>query len=326
MKIIIHIGPHKTGTTAVQKCLFEGRECLSREAICYPDLGVIQYGHHGLAELLRTRAYREAKSVFADMARLAASQNAEAIILSSEDFSALRFDDIVELQRIVGENEVEIAYSQRHPLRQVYSWWQEEVKHGSREQFPQYIVEGLLRSRSGQLLRPHMILGKWARAFGRETIKCFKYREGADIVPEMLAVLLNVGKGIELGSSIDINRSFEPVEVELIRLFNRHGLAGASELLAPDFENLRRKVVRRSKRYLQRLDLRLTEQLRHSIEQINGGWADRFFNLRREEKPIDDEVVRTWTLDPSFWLSNHQLAQELSTYLVFRSGKQLAVG
>jgi hypothetical protein len=285
---------------------------------------VAQYGHHGLAELLRKRAYPDASLVFAEMVRLATSQNARAMVLSSEDFSALRFDGISELQRIVGECDVEIAYSQRHPLRQVYSWWQEEVKHGSHEQFPQYIVEGLLRRRPGQLLRPHTILSKWARSFGREAIKCLKYREGTDVVPDLLAGFLNIEQGFELASSTDINRSFKTVEVELIRLFNHGGLAGANVLLEPDFEDLRQKVVRYSNRYLRRFDLRLTEQLKNSIERINGGWADRFLNLEGGEKPIDDEVVQAWNLDPSFWLFNHQLTQELAAYLARRSGERMA--
>lgn len=35
--LYIHLGPGKTGTTAIQKFLFDNRSCLRRHGICYPD-------------------------------------------------------------------------------------------------------------------------------------------------------------------------------------------------------------------------------------------------------------------------------------------------
>ena len=48
----LHIGAPKTGTTLLQRVLFENKERLRNYGIDYPDISLRGYGHHDLAFLI----------------------------------------------------------------------------------------------------------------------------------------------------------------------------------------------------------------------------------------------------------------------------------
>jgi hypothetical protein len=60
MKIILHIGPHKTGTSAIQAFLHSHAGMLSRQGIHYPDPGGGERNHHAIVFGLRTPSLFEA--------------------------------------------------------------------------------------------------------------------------------------------------------------------------------------------------------------------------------------------------------------------------
>ncbi|WP_428821436.1 hypothetical protein [Microbulbifer sp. MCCC 1A16149] len=51
-ELILHIGRHKTGTTAIQRFLAANRGWLSSQGYIYPKTGIRGYGHHEIAENL----------------------------------------------------------------------------------------------------------------------------------------------------------------------------------------------------------------------------------------------------------------------------------
>lgn len=51
-RCIVHIGAPKTGTTLLQKVLFENRATLLNRGVLYPEVSLRGYGHHDLAFLL----------------------------------------------------------------------------------------------------------------------------------------------------------------------------------------------------------------------------------------------------------------------------------
>jgi hypothetical protein len=304
MKILIHIGPHKTGTTAIQKCLFESGEQLARSAICYPEAGLAGYGHHVLANLLWRRAYRDAEQLFSEMLSCAQAQGARVMVISSEDFSNLKLTGIAELSRITRPLDVDVICAQRQPIRQIYSWWQEEVKHGSSETFSNYIVNRFINNKKKRFTRPDIFFSKWSRMFGRKSLNILKYRDGIDIVSEFLHFSLNIKDQEKYTISRDVNASFSPTEIEFIRMANRLGLSGLKILLDNEFSHLRPAIVNSSKRYIRKLDLQPSEELRHAIAKVSCDWSDRFVNLRAGERPIDDDDVSAREVDASFWLNN----------------------
>jgi hypothetical protein len=52
MKLILHIGTHKTGTTSLQAWLANNREALAANGVSYPHATVAHgSGHHRLKDL-----------------------------------------------------------------------------------------------------------------------------------------------------------------------------------------------------------------------------------------------------------------------------------
>ena len=45
-RVILHIGRHKTGTTAIQRFLRKNGSLLAGHGFCYPDYGIRGFGHH----------------------------------------------------------------------------------------------------------------------------------------------------------------------------------------------------------------------------------------------------------------------------------------
>ncbi len=87
---IIHIGLHKTGTTAIQRTLFEHRRQLLAAGIDYPGIpGSTERvrAHHGLANDLGLRTKHRPFGV-SDLARAIEASSAPYMVLSSEDLSS----------------------------------------------------------------------------------------------------------------------------------------------------------------------------------------------------------------------------------------------
>lgn len=90
-RVVLHIGTHKTGTTAVQNALAHNRRLLRRHGIVYPELGRGQPAHHGLAALWNSSvaSYEPpggAEAAWRALARDHARGDA-TLLLSSEELS-----------------------------------------------------------------------------------------------------------------------------------------------------------------------------------------------------------------------------------------------
>ncbi len=86
----IHVGPHKTGSSAIQWFLKEHRIELLKQGYFVPESGTVHGGHH---PLVRTLCGEEVpdhqRSAAAQFARAVAETPCEAVVLSSEVLEAL---------------------------------------------------------------------------------------------------------------------------------------------------------------------------------------------------------------------------------------------
>lgn len=93
MRLILHIGTHKTGTTSIQKFCARHRAPLRAQGLWYPDYDLIgkegHYAHHHLANALAglptSRGLREDAFAFLSRARSQARQG-ETVLISAESF------------------------------------------------------------------------------------------------------------------------------------------------------------------------------------------------------------------------------------------------
>ncbi len=91
-KLIIHVGPHKTGTSNIQHALHCSRSLLLEDGVLYPpSIGNAQFPeqHADLAVLIRDGDSETAKSYLDDIHAVAVKESVDAVLLSSEMFSDL---------------------------------------------------------------------------------------------------------------------------------------------------------------------------------------------------------------------------------------------
>lgn len=96
VRLILHIGRHKTGTTAIQEYLRGSKRQLERHRIIYPVTGRerikgrISPGQHAIAKQCHERFYDAAQFEELKEAFLAEVSGYDTILLSSEGFQNLR--------------------------------------------------------------------------------------------------------------------------------------------------------------------------------------------------------------------------------------------
>ncbi len=81
-QVVVHLGPHKTGSTAIQECLTENQNDLKQAGILFLHGGKV----HEAAMLLAQEAFDEAEECLRAISTHISGVNADTVILSQEDF------------------------------------------------------------------------------------------------------------------------------------------------------------------------------------------------------------------------------------------------
>ena len=141
--IILHVGPHKTGSTYLQKMLLENASYLAENGYYIPD----QWFDPNLPGNHLT-LYREIKSRKSDLVRAKFSEILvniyPNIILSSEDFSLLDREDLTFLRDILVDCRVTVLFFVRRWSEMLRSNWQEAIRQGSILTFPDFAARFLV--------------------------------------------------------------------------------------------------------------------------------------------------------------------------------------
>ncbi len=83
-ELIIHLGQHKTGSTAIQRCAMEYRG----DSFSYPDAGRLYAGHHSLPNILLKSGEEEFELFLHKFLQEVKSNKSKYVLLSSEFLSA----------------------------------------------------------------------------------------------------------------------------------------------------------------------------------------------------------------------------------------------
>lgn len=105
IKVILHIGRHKTGTSSLQRFLYENSDLLRQYGLVYPRVFIKNIAHHHLAEPFRKGSFnklsvteQQAQIVKArDTLKLALTDNEVIYVISSEAFQNVEFKVLREI-------------------------------------------------------------------------------------------------------------------------------------------------------------------------------------------------------------------------------------
>ena len=234
-RIVFHVGPHKTGSTALQEALVRSRAQLAQHGVVYPGTGISGAGHHGMVDWARRWGPAPV-----DPAEIAAEADGKTLVVSTENAVLLPPPLLETLREALGGAPVRVVYYLRRLVDLWPSHWQEMVKHGATMSFGTYLAyaSGLPKAMpSRRMIHQGLQLAALERAFGHEAVTVVGYdrlrAEGTDIFAHFAASILGV-EGVDADAPASSNRSNPFWKTELLRAFNivHHDRTGGHATLA----------------------------------------------------------------------------------------------
>lgn len=241
-KFILHIGPHKTGTTSIQKMLY----CESRvedAKFIYPFTNHNETGQHTFAQMAGEPRHPAFKEMLSDLKRAD-----KTCVLSSEELCYLGEGALASIRDALPQADISIVFYQRNVLTLLHPWWQEKIKHGSTQSFLEFVLDCILMPQHLHLLIPDVLLGAWAKYFGREAIRIFLFDQIPDVTIQFAADMLDFDISSE--SARVTNQSYDYIDCELMRFWNMHGFWGAGVIQSPDVHQIRFALSELSSRFV----------------------------------------------------------------------------
>lgn len=228
---IVHIGPHKTGTTAIQAALWNNRAKAERQGVHYAS-----NGRHALSAVLagieHTSPWAGGRRppprwLWTRLLNDVRSSNATRVVLSSEYFADAKPEAAARVVRELDPERVQIVVTIR-PLSRIFtSQWQQFVRNQNTTPFDEFLKRHLddphpaeppvfwRRHRHDDLVR------RWVHLVGADhlTVVAVNDRD-RDMVLRAFEQLTGLTPGtLEADATIQ-NRSLTLPEIETIRAFN----------------------------------------------------------------------------------------------------------
>ena len=254
MKAYIHIGLPKTGSTSIQKSLFQGSKKLLKDGVLYPDLDNIQ--HLGIVPLFlaspenfgkvrklglnRQEALQWASAQQAELDRQIERSRADCCILSSEFFSKLEsVDEVANFKAFLDDRfeQYQIVAYVREPGSLFCSSLNQFIKSGN-SSFREYPTPQTFNSRNRERLQ------RYVDCFGSERMDVVKFSRDylyeGDVVRDFL-------KRAQFSGSIDVvngNQSLPGAILATMVTLNRHIPKWVDGQLNPNWSQLRSRLIR----------------------------------------------------------------------------------
>lgn len=131
MRVVVHAGLHKTGTTYVQKAWLAAYGRKKPQRVWYPPPTQNGPGHAAVAAWLCDYFGNVPSQPLPDIVAAAESNGVEWLLLNSEDFAHIAASDTARLHEAVGAaHSVTVLLTLTSPVHRWPSMWQEVVKHG----------------------------------------------------------------------------------------------------------------------------------------------------------------------------------------------------
>lgn len=230
--ILLHIGPHKTGTTAIQGALAAARPQLRNAGILYPGPRV-EHNRQAAAAIQRVLGWERRtidRNAWLNLAERVRAHDGRAIV-SSEVFCEATDEAATQLVGELDRSRTMVLLTLRPLERLLPSNWQQYIKSGYRIRYEEWL-EDVLESREKRPVTPSFwlrnnhpeVIRRWCEAAGGPEHVCVlvvdpsRPRSLFDSFEDLLRLPRGSLNADESGPS---NRSLSLPEVELLRQLNR---------------------------------------------------------------------------------------------------------
>ena len=234
-KLYLHVGFHKTGTTALQTILNRNRKQLAELGFLYPKTRKFKAQHEfAWSAANRGWGWKQFGGSFAGpkpakrMYKALRKSKLDAII-SSEFLSELTTDQIQKLLDLIGSRDLKVIFTVRPIAKILPSAYQQEIKNGSKLTYSKWLervfdteTENRNNVRFWGRHSHHIEIAKWVGVLGKERVSVII---SDDSKPDFLSEAFFGLIGVPTDSFREpkesfINRSMDLAEIELIRQIN----------------------------------------------------------------------------------------------------------
>jgi hypothetical protein len=234
-ELILHVGFHKSGTTALQESFAKQRDEMQREGVLYPSIG--KKAHHRVAWALTQKPWGwKAKGgektpfkTFSRMARLINLSSSKKILLSSEFFSELEPGQIQKLASSIRDRQIKVLFTLRPLAKLLGSSYQQYLKYGTKADYSEWLHSVLdepgVSKINPTFWRRHLhgdVVAKWTETFGKENVTVvIADEQRPDFLYESVNNYLGLPAGFLKAQATGTNRSLSLEEVTLLLEINR---------------------------------------------------------------------------------------------------------
>lgn len=173
MRLVVHIGLHKTGTTSLQLALAQRRADLLAQGVLYPRAAAVEAGGHLNLVWEGTRSWKHVPEAggIEELIAEAKREKPEVLLISAESLSGYSKSPVpVEIVSHIGDElncRAEIICTIRHQFAMLDSLYAQNACTGyTQKTFEHYMAEILDK----RLLDFEFLLGRWFDHFGTVTL------------------------------------------------------------------------------------------------------------------------------------------------------------
>jgi hypothetical protein len=230
---LLHVGPHKTGTTSVQQAFHTSRQALARQGIAYA--GHTSQPMVPVQTLVDAYTDRDVVGSASTLrpwkafAREVRRSRAQCVVVSSEFFADARVPAVERAVQDLGRSDLHVVVTLRPLAILLTSQWQQYVQSGLRADLDTWLTAMLREADTTRLTptfwwrhRHDRLVQRWADAVGTDHLTVVVAdRNRPDHLLRVFEELTGAEQGT-LAADVDLaNRSLTWSEVEVIREFNR---------------------------------------------------------------------------------------------------------
>ena len=228
---LLHIGPYKTGTTAIQAAFHLARRDAERQGVHYAGYGrqPMTAVMAGIGKPSPWSADRKPprRAVWQQLVREIRGSSAKRVVLSSESFSDAEPEAIRRVVEELGGDQVHVAITLRPLAKVIPSQWQQYVQNRLTEPFDVWL-DAVLNQPRGTVTptfwfrhRHDELTARWADVVGPDRVTAIVLDDrDHGLAYRAFEQLTGLSTGTLVPDPQLSNRSMSLAEIEVIRAFN----------------------------------------------------------------------------------------------------------
>jgi hypothetical protein len=230
---LVHIGPHKTGSTAIQVALHSARDRLAEHGVAYVSTSGYRPRKAGWALGVRGRPSGTEKPPLTHWQKFVEAvdaADASRVCVSNEDFGRATPKQVAQLVEDLGGERVRVVSVVRRLDRYLPSQWQERVKAGDHRTYDAWLKVVLDTDNPEpdwdrrNVWYSHdvkALVERWLMEIGPERFTVVVSDEtDHSVIPRAFEAMLGLPEGFVVPDPSRSNRGLSWAETELIRSVN----------------------------------------------------------------------------------------------------------